>query len=164
MRVRVSPLCRYVKAWDEMGYVMGADASVSCNGDIGGHAYGLLKFVEVPEEDMRMVLIRNPHARNEWGGNFCDGDEDSWNAHPATMEACEHTIGNKDDGQYWMTLADFTDHFSAVCVNFQACVDQAGNPMPRFNEIEEGHEFTEYEIDVEGHVWPINPDGETLFI
>ena len=98
-----------------------------------------------------MVQVRNPHGGNEWTGKFNDNDEDNWNEHPATMEACGHTVGENEDGQFWMRMKDFARYFYSCSVNFQACVDQNGEPMPRFDEIEEGHEFTDVEIDVEGH-------------
>ena len=149
-----------LKDWDSKGYIMGAAAKVKAKGILGGHAYTILKLVEVEEEDMKMVQIRNPHGGNEWTGKFNDADDDNWNDHPATMEACGHTVGECEDGQFWMRLKDFCRHFSSCCVSFQACVDQDGNPMPRFDEIEEGHEFTGFEIDVEGHEWDDDDEVE----
>ena len=96
-----------------------------------GHAYTLLKFVEVPvarktpsgEEQwtkLRLLHVRNPHHTNEWYGPFSDNDAETWNQYPEALKATGHKIGVKDNGVFWMDFSDFSKGFTDVAI----CFDQ----------------------------------------
>lgn len=153
-----------LKAWDAQGYIMGCSSRGDYNGVIGGHAYSLIRVVEVEvdgHEDyksLRLVKIRNPHAGNEWTGPFADADEESWNAHPEALEACGHEVGEKEDGYFWMPFDEFKQGFKKFHLNLQASRTEDGDAeLPRFDQIETGHVFSEEELAVRGHEWDGSP-------
>jgi len=147
-----------LKGWDEAGYIMGASSRCDYQGVISGHAYSIIQVIEVGVEGhddydtLRLLKIRNPHAGNEWTGPFSDADEDSWNAHPEALEACEHEVGENNDGFFWMPFDEFKNGYSLMCLNLQS-----GSELPRYDEIEEGHEFDEDQLKVDGHAWEGEP-------
>ena len=149
-----------IKTWDSQGFLMGASSRSNYNGIIRGHAYSLIRAVEVEVEghdeytSLRLVKIRNPHAGNEWTGPFSDADEESWNAHPEALEACNHEVGEKEDGFFWMTWHEFKQGFKKFHLNLQASRTEGGDAeLPRYDQIETGHVFSEEELAVSGHVW-----------
>ena len=93
-----------------------------------GHAYTLLRFVEVPlvrnkdgkEEKsiLKLVHVRNPHATNEWHGPFSDNDAETWNRYPEALKATGHKIGVKDNGVFWMDFGEFSNGFTDVATCF----------------------------------------------
>ena len=70
-------------------------------GILAGHAYTLLRLVEVPlvreakkeeESILKLVHVRNPHATNEWCGRFHDDDWETWHKYPEALKATGHTV------------------------------------------------------------------------
>ena len=67
---------------------------------------------------LRMLHVRNPHHTNEWFGRFHDDDWETWNKFPEAMKACNHKVGVKDNGVFWMDWDEFKHGFAHVVVNF----------------------------------------------
>jgi len=120
-----------LRAWDDVGYSMSCPSRGDYKGIMAGHAYTLLRFVEVPlvrknaagEEEksiLRLLHVRNPHHTNEWYGPFSDSDSKTWNKYPEALEATGHKIGFKDNGVFWMDFRDFSQGFTDVAI----CFDQ----------------------------------------
>ena len=64
-------------------------------------------------EKVQLLKLRNPHARNEWKGDWSDTDHERWT--PELNEYFKHK--DEDDGEFFMELGDFMkyyDHFS-IC-------------------------------------------------
>ncbi|KAI8895362.1 hypothetical protein BC833DRAFT_601562 [Globomyces pollinis-pini] len=76
-------------------------------GLVHGHAYGILKCVEV--KGKRFLLIKNPWGQTEWNGRWSDGSAE-WT--PEWMTALNHTFG--DDGAFWMEYCDFVQNWTRV--------------------------------------------------
>jgi hypothetical protein len=75
----------------------GNDNDFSPQGIVQGHAYAVLKLVEV--DQYKLVKVRNPWGfcpvRNQWRGRFCDDDDSRWTErlkavtmHDPTVESC----------------------------------------------------------------------------
>lgn len=45
--------------------------------------------------------------RNEWKGKWYDDDRETWNKYPEVMKACDHKVGVKDNGVFWMLGSAF---------------------------------------------------------
>ncbi|KAK4222485.1 cysteine proteinase [Podospora fimiseda] len=80
-----------------------------------GHAYSILKAVEVVDEDgnrVRLVKIRNPWGQRasngigEWNGPWSDGSKE-WT--PYWLNKLDHRFG--DDGVFWMSYNDMLETF-----------------------------------------------------
>lgn len=78
-----------------------------------GHAYSVLKVVEVPESfgcgciKERLVCLRNPWGKGEWHGAWSDRSC-RW-----TRKAKELVggVARSDDGLFWMSVADYARFF-----------------------------------------------------
>eukprot|EP00434_Breviolum_minutum_P012067 symbB.v1.2.010639.t1/scaffold692.1/size172456/6 len=117
-----------LQEWDAKGYSMSCPSRCDYKGILAGHAYTLLRFVEVPlvrnkdgkEEKsiLKLVHVRNPHATNEWHGPFSDNDAETWNRYPEALKATGHKIGVKDNGVFWMDFGEFSNGFTDVATCF----------------------------------------------
>ena len=79
----------------------GLDTEVSREGIVQGHAYAILRCVEVKDHRGRhqLLKLRNPWGHGEWNGAWCDDDEDSWTkrmrcvmAHAGLCVLVKHTF------------------------------------------------------------------------
>ena len=95
-------------------------------------------------------------------GTFSDADEASWNAHPEALAACQHEVGAQEDGFFWMPFEEFRKGFRKFHINFQPKVADGGSgeQMLRFDEIEDGHTFSEDQLIVDGHAWDTQADDD----
>eukprot|EP01028_Stygiella_incarcerata_P012975 TRINITY_DN81003_c0_g1_i1.p1 TRINITY_DN81003_c0_g1~~TRINITY_DN81003_c0_g1_i1.p1 ORF type:complete len:1786 (+),score=550.99 TRINITY_DN81003_c0_g1_i1:81-5438(+) len=99
------------------GYLLGAsspsgsDTDISAYGIVQGHAYSILNVQEV--EGIRFVQLRNPWGRggDEWNGDYSD-KSDKWDIRLRK----KLNVQDLDDGAFYMTFEDFTQHFSAVSI------------------------------------------------
>ncbi|CAK9078051.1 Calpain-type cysteine protease ADL1 (Phytocalpain ADL1) (Protein ADAXIALIZED LEAF1) (Protein DEFECTIVE KERNEL 1) (OsDEK1) (Protein SHOOTLESS 3) [Durusdinium trenchii] len=122
-----------LKSWDKEGYSIACGSrgnyqattvSVVNEGIIAGHAYTMLRTVEVQvlrqgkSLKFQMLHVRNPHMTNEWKGKWYDDDRETWNKYPEVMKACDHKVGVKDNGVFWMEWADFKKGFAELAVCF----------------------------------------------
>ena len=75
------------------------------------------------------MKIRNPHARTEWDGPWCDGSEE-WN-HVLDEEKDRINYTNKDDGGFWMSFKDYVDEFEwfTICILPRLDPDGTGDEM-----------------------------------
>jgi len=79
---------------------------------IGGHAYSVLKAVEV--EGRRLMLLRNTHGCTEPTLPWHDGDE-CWGQHPEIAEACGmQDAADGDDGLFWIEDSDFASRYNGL--------------------------------------------------
>jgi len=76
-------------------------------GLVMGHAYTLVGVGEYNGE--RLVNIRNPWGSEKYSGTWSDDDAQRW-----TDQAKAHLnhIPAKDDGLFWVPLADFRQLFA----------------------------------------------------
>ena len=85
------------------------------NGLIDDHCYSIISLKEAPighTRTLRMICLRNPHARGEWNGEWSD-DSPLWDLNPLAQEACDFTPDN-NDGLFWLSFDDFLENFNAV--------------------------------------------------
>ncbi|DAZ99275.1 TPA: LOW QUALITY PROTEIN: hypothetical protein N0F65_005443 [Lagenidium giganteum] len=82
-------------------------AADEVKGIITGHAYSVLKAVEV--HGKRLVQLRNPWGQSEWTGAWSDGSPE-WTAE--WMTALNHRFG--DDGAFWMSYEDFLKTYTTL--------------------------------------------------
>jgi len=108
--------------FDEQGYLLsastpgedrwtGKNAEMPDSGLVPGHAYSVIQVKEALGN--RLLNIRNPWGRFEWGGAWCDKDQERW-----TPEMIELLNPNFDelDGTFWMSFEDFVQHFRGLNV------------------------------------------------
>jgi hypothetical protein len=105
-------------------------STVSSTGLVPGHAYTLVTCVEV--NGVRLCRLRNPWGSMEWTGDWSD-HSDCWTpemttALTAALAAAEEALNDpdadkstaatekKDDGLFWMSFEDFTQHFNSVSI------------------------------------------------
>lgn len=79
-------------------------------GLIAGHAYSLTAAVKT-NTGAQLVCLRNPWGQVEWEGKWRD-DDDAWDE----VDENESKIfrEEKEDGEFWMDIEDFTTYFSKV--------------------------------------------------
>eukprot|EP00741_Cyanophora_paradoxa_P020672 tig00021289_g19953.t1 len=125
---------RAVELWQDLrffiaqGCLMGCAFSYSgvaeapapgADGILRGHVYGLLALEEVPttregrRETLRMLHVRNPWGKKEWGGRWSDKSGE-WSAFPAVATALSHK--DEEDGAFWMEYRDFLRNYNTVYV------------------------------------------------
>ncbi|DBA01573.1 TPA: hypothetical protein N0F65_011544 [Lagenidium giganteum] len=80
-------------------------AADEVKGIITGHAYSVLKAVEI--NGKRLVQMRNPWGQTEWNGAWSDGSPE-WTAE--WMTALNHRFG--EDGAFWMSYEDYLKTFT----------------------------------------------------
>lgn len=90
------------------GSPTGSDAEVSLEGIVQGHAYSMLRVVEI--DGHQLIQLRNPWGNTEWNGKWSDHDVRSWTARMRRKLSYEQQ--NKDDGIFWMCFDDWLAHFS----------------------------------------------------
>lgn len=115
------------KLWDTLGmsdeklYIMCAETPGVDNwtegggpdrdhGIVPGHAYSVIKVRE--HKGVRLLNIRNPWGRFEWGGAWCD------HHHHWTKEMIEaiNPVFDSLDGSFWMSYQDFFKHFEGITI------------------------------------------------
>ena len=99
----------------EKGFLM--TAGTSCDeelpinemGLVPGHAYTIIKVMEVTINDKKQKLInlRNPWGHKEWLGDWSDSSE-KWTKE--IRKQCNN-YEIKDDGSFWMSFEDFYNFF-----------------------------------------------------
>ncbi|KAF7332285.1 Calpain catalytic domain-containing protein [Mycena kentingensis (nom. inval.)] len=80
------------------------------NGLIGGHAYSVLRAVEV--RGKRFIVLRNPWGNSEWNGPWSDGSKEWTEEWLPALKELKHTFG--DDGEFVMEYTDFLDNWDLV--------------------------------------------------
>jgi hypothetical protein len=92
--------------------------AVDADGIVGEHAYSLLRTLALRGSDgneLRLLMLRNPHARGEWKGAFSDFDAAAWT--PALRAATGHSPEHSgDDGTFWMALPDVLRKFDGATI------------------------------------------------
>ena len=86
------------------------DRATSDMGIVQGHAFSILKMVEV--DGLKLLCIRNPHGRGEWKGDWSD-DSELWN------NRMKNVTGQKEfleDGIFWMDFNDFVEEFDTIYI------------------------------------------------
>ncbi|CAJ1389462.1 unnamed protein product [Effrenium voratum] len=132
-------LWQQLKDWNQEGYDLACSSRGDYKGILGGHAYTLLRLLDVPLNPkkeastetsvLKLLHVRNPHRTNEWFGRFHDDDWETWNAYPEALKLTGHTVGIKDNGVFWMEWAEFKNGFQDVGV----CFDKQ-NPGARYTD------------------------------
>jgi len=101
------------------------------SGIIHGTGYSVLQFVEVPEENLELVQVRNLWGTGmQWRGAWSD-DSPEWDAYPEVRrhhKRHEH----KGTGRVWMTWTDFCAQFDRIdtCPMPQAARKASYVPRP----------------------------------
>jgi len=81
-------------------------------GLVPGHAYTLLRVEQdVCGSGIDLLQLRNPWGRGEWRGDWGDGSA-TWRRHPRVKEYIQPD--DEDDGEFWMSAADFDKYFHEV--------------------------------------------------
>lgn len=72
-------------------------------GVVSGHAYSLLncKKIKLNGKSYSLIKLRNPHAKNEYQGDFSDNSR----MMNASVRAQLSYNENKDDGIFWIPLS-----------------------------------------------------------
>jgi hypothetical protein len=101
-----------VKDWDTQNAVMWAVANTSLDGIIGGKAYSMINAFTLSNGE-QLIKMRNPWGNSEWNGAWSDTDI------VATKLAFAAELGfiSKNDGDFFITPADFLTHFSSFGYN-----------------------------------------------
>lgn len=100
-------------------YIMSAGGAKDTQGLYSGHAYSLLKAVEINTESkgvVRLIQIRNPWGAYEWNGDWSDHSE-LWT--PELRLKLGHVIA--EDGTFYIGFDDYFEFFSYTFVC--QCVD-----------------------------------------
>jgi len=100
-------------------YIMSTGGAKAYKGLYSGHAYSLLKAIELNTRNMgvvRLVQIRNPWGEYEWNGDWAD-NSGLWT--PELRLQAGHTIA--DDGTFFMSIDDFYNLYSYTFVC--QCID-----------------------------------------
>lgn len=112
------------KWWDQLmeyykaGYCLGAgtpshedgDRAKSATGVVQGHAYSIIKLVEV--DKLKLICVRNPWGQGEWTGDWSD-DSELWTTRMKNLTG-QQDFAN--DGIFWMDFNDFVVEFDDVYV------------------------------------------------
>lgn len=86
------------------------DSATSDTGIVQGHAYSVLKLMEV--DGKQLICLRNPWGQGEWTGDWSD-DSELWTTRMKNL------TGQKDfaeDGIFWMDFNDFVVEFDDVYI------------------------------------------------
>jgi len=110
---------------DKEGDVMWAACTVANAVNlVSGHAYTLLgarAYTDANGVAWNLYHMRNPWGSTEYNGTFSDFDTVNMNA--ATVAALGHVIGN-NDGDFWMTSAEYYKYFSYAGIGQWGDADQ----------------------------------------
>jgi hypothetical protein len=90
--------------------------TASCTAEVGGlgivsnHAYTFISE-HLLSNGAKVFKLRNPWGQSEWTGAYRDADP-FWTANP--IDASNVGFLNKNDGTFFMTVADFKIQFSSL--------------------------------------------------
>ncbi|XP_033489466.2 calpain-9-like [Epinephelus lanceolatus] len=81
------------------------------NGLVQGHAYAVTGLKQVMSRGQMVNLVRlwNPWGRGEWNGDWSDRSPLWQTVSPEDHEMC---LSVADDGEFWMTLENFSKFYS----------------------------------------------------
>ena len=113
-------LWQLLRAYDSSAALLAASISSQAgeakrdDGLVAGHAYSIIRVAEM--HGFRLVQLRNPWGRYEWGGEWSD-ESPLWDEHPAVQRALwplrSSTPRNRmNDGSFWMPFAKFCEIYS----------------------------------------------------
>ena len=90
------------------------NAEVAASGLQDSHAYTLIGAYNIVQDDLkevRLLKVRNPYGMKEWQGAWGDNSK-KWTVR------CRNQVNgeNKNDGIFFMTLADFMKFFTATTI------------------------------------------------
>jgi len=90
------------------------NAEVTAAGLQDSHAYTLIGAYNIVQDDLkevRLLKVRNPYGMKEWQGDWGDNSK-KWTVR------CRNQVNgeNKNDGIFFMTLADFMKFFTATTI------------------------------------------------
>nr|GAT53037.1 predicted protein [Mycena chlorophos] len=97
-------------SFDNLDTTRSGKEDPTVTGLIGGHAYSVLRAVEV--RGKRFVVLRNPWGNSEWTGPWSDGSKEWTEQWLPALKELEHSFG--DDGQFVMEYGDFLEHWDLV--------------------------------------------------
>ena len=111
-QIKSGELFKELKRCDEEGYLLsgstpsqgvltGKGGTTSQSGLIPGHAYSIIKVVEV--DGNQLLNLRNPWGSFEWDGDWSD-DSPLWTEE---IKNKINPIFNSEDGLFWMCFKDF---------------------------------------------------------
>ncbi|XP_030009164.1 calpain-2 catalytic subunit-like [Sphaeramia orbicularis] len=93
-------------------------------GLVRGHAYSVtgVEQVESKGDEVNLVRIWNPWGEKEWKGDWSDKSE-LWNS--VSEETRNNCLKVRNDGEFWMKLADFVTYFEDmdICCDSPNFVD-----------------------------------------
>ncbi|CAE6446482.1 unnamed protein product [Rhizoctonia solani] len=84
--------------------------SIKQDGLLQGHAYSVIKAVEV--NGKRFVRLHNPWGHHEWNGRWSDGSKEWTPEWMALLPEIGHKFGN--DGEFVMEYCDFLKTWSVI--------------------------------------------------
>lgn len=85
-------------SYDKLDTTRSGKSFIAVEGLIGGHAYSILKAIEVAGK--RFVLLRNPWGVSGWKGPWSDGSKEWTTEWLMRLPEIGHVFG--DDGQFIM--------------------------------------------------------------
>jgi len=86
------------------------DSAKSKTGIVQGHAYSVLKLIEV--DKVKLICVRNPWGQGEWTGDWSDSS-DLWTPRMKNLCGFSDLV---EDGIFWMDFSDFCNEFSEIYV------------------------------------------------
>lgn len=88
---------------------------ITSDGFVLGHAYSVLsaKVINNKGKQVQLIKVRNPWGNTEWKGDWSDKS-------PLWTDDLKSQCGweDKDDGQFWITIADYTKNFSGTAIAY----------------------------------------------
>ncbi|XP_076017101.1 calpain-1 catalytic subunit-like isoform X2 [Genypterus blacodes] len=101
-----------------------SENTVAANGLVEGHAYTVTGVKQVMSQEKVESLIRlwNPWGKGEWKGDWSDRSPLWSTVSPQDRDLC---LKVADNGEFWMTIADFCQYFSSldICCQSPSFVD-----------------------------------------
>ena len=129
-------LWRKLLTWHESGFLIGcgsnagSDSDTSKQGIVQGHAYAILRVVEVDDSrgSHKLLCLRNPWGSGEWKGKFSDQDTRSWTKR--LMAKCDYdpAKADPDDGMFFMAWEDFLMEYRNIYLLRRFKLAGPGNP------------------------------------
>lgn len=80
-------------------------------GIVSGHAYSIIAVKEYKK--IRLLQVRNPWGRFEWGGKWSDNDTESWTREMIDAFQPEFDIY---DGTFWISYNEFFNYFTSLAI------------------------------------------------
>ena len=95
--------------------------SIESNGLVAGHAYSILKLIDIKPKNLTneiktLICVRNPWGveTNEWNGEWSDNSKE-WNyVSDDAKNSCK--LFSKDSGSYWMDLNEFIKNYDSIFI------------------------------------------------